>query len=230
MKQLTRVLILVLALLAINDWEAFAQRRGGGGRGGGGRGGGMRGGGGGGGRGFSSRGAARPSVSGRGGFSGRGGYNRPSQLPSRGGRPGQRPDRGQIGSRPGQRPDRGQVGNRPSQLPGRGNINTGDRVTNIGDRNNVNVDRDGAINVNGDGDNWGGCCDYDNDYPWGAGLAVGAAAAWTAAAIGSTVYTLPPSCSSVYVHTSWYNHCGGVYYMPQFEGTTTSYVVVDDPH
>jgi hypothetical protein len=26
-----------------------------------------------------------------------------------------------------------------------------------------------------------------------------------------------------------YNDCGGVWYQPQFEGTTTSYVVVDPP-
>lgn len=212
MKQLARILIVVLAVLISTD-ALFAQRRGGGGRGGGG----FRGGGGGRG-GFSARSSARPSINAR-----------PSQRPSRDfNRPSSRPDRGQA-ARPdrGRQPDRGRE--RPSQLPSRGDrINTGDRVNNIGDRNNVNIDRDTNVDID---DGWGnGCCDWDDDYPWGAGLAIGAAAAVTAAAVGSVVYTLPPSCSDVYVNGVWYNECSGTYYQPQFEGTNTTYIVVDDPH
>jgi hypothetical protein len=61
------------------------------------------------------------------------------------------------------------------------------------------------------------------------GVAFGAAAAVTAAAIGSVVYALPTSCSVVYVGDVAYQQCGSTWYQPQFVGTTTSYVVVSPP-
>jgi hypothetical protein len=71
-----------------------------------------------------------------------------------------------------------------------------------------------------------GCCYYD--HPVAAAAVVGAAAV-TAAAIGSTVYTLPSSCTTVVVNGFTYEDCNGTWYQPQFSGTTTTYVVVSPP-
>ena len=197
MKQLARILIVVLAVLTVSD-AAFAQRRGGGGRGGG-RGGGMGGGGGGG----FSRGAARPSIN-----------SRPRASAA---------NRANINRRDMGRTD-----------IGRGNVNRNDIRRNDINRNDINrrdinnIDND-FVNINTDS-NWGwdGCCHYD--HPIAAGVAVGAAAAVTAAAVGSVVYSLPPACTSVYVDGYTYENCGGTYYQPQYVGTSTSYIVVDPPH
>ena len=97
------------------------------------------------------------------------------------------------------------------------NVNTGDRYTNI--------ETDGDWNGGGC---WGGSCGCCH-HPVAAGIAVGAAAAVTAAAIGSTVYALPSGCSTVIVNGITYNDCGGTWYQPQFVGTETTYIVVDDP-
>ena len=70
---------------------------------------------------------------------------------------------------------------------------------------------------------WGGW----NDYPWGAGLAIGTAAAVTAAAWGSIYYSLPAGCSP-YPYYSYYS-CGGVYYEPRYQGDTVVYVTVPPP-
>jgi hypothetical protein len=106
----------------------------------------------------------------------------------------------------------------------RGNINN----INRGDINRVNRPINANdINISGDyrGDNWG-CC-YN---PVAAGVAVGAAAAVTAAAVGSVVYSLPSSCTTVIASNGvTYEQCGDVWYEPQFEGTNTSYVVVNPP-
>jgi hypothetical protein len=83
----------------------------------------------------------------------------------------------------------------------------------------------GEIDV--DGGRWNNGCCYNN--PIARGVAWGAAAAVTAAAIGSVVYTLPPACTVVYVGEDAYNQCDGTWYRPQFEGTTTTYVVVSPP-
>jgi hypothetical protein len=72
-----------------------------------------------------------------------------------------------------------------------------------------------------------GCCYYD--HPVAAAAVVGTAAAVTAAAIGSTVYTLPSSCTTVVVNGFTYEQCGSAWYQPQFSGTTTTYVVVSPP-
>jgi|SRR5688572_21050301 hypothetical protein len=126
---------------------------------------------------------------------------------------------------------------RPAQRPvNRGNLNTGNvnrgRV-NTGDINRVgninNIDRN--VNIDRDWDsgwNWGsdGCC-YGN--PIARGVAWGAAAAVTAAAIGSTVYTLPSSCTTTIVDGVSYYSCDGSWYQPQFVGTTVEYVVVSPP-
>lgn len=129
------------------------------------------------------------------------------------------------------------IGNRPAGGAGsnigggnRTNIGEGNR-TNIGEGNRTNISNDRPINVNdndvnigGDWDGHYGCC-----YGWGAAAAGFAAGAITAAAIGSTVYALPPSCPAYVYGGVTYNHCGGAWYQPQFEGEETTYVVVNAP-
>jgi hypothetical protein len=108
----------------------------------------------------------------------------------------------------------------------RGNINTGNvyRGGNLGNRP-VNID---DVNSNRD---WGwdngynGCC-Y---HPVAAGVAVGAAAAVTANAIGSTVYSVPSDCVSTIVNGVTYMQCGSTWYEPQFYGGDASYTVVSPP-
>jgi hypothetical protein len=107
-----------------------------------------------------------------------------------------------------------------------GNIGSGNR-NNIagGDRNIANIDRGNIGNINIDADNgwWPG-------YGYGYGAAAVAGAAIATAAIGSAVYTLPPSCiSSPYSGYTYYD-CAGVWYQPQFEGESVTYIVVEDPH
>lgn len=204
---------LVLVLIAVAE-PAFAQRRGGGGF----RGGGFRGGGGarGGGAHF-SRAAARPSISRpapRPSFSSGGSVARPSapavrpSLPAaRPSVPAARPSR-DIG-RPG-RPDIGQPGRPDLGRPGRPGI---DRPVNRPD-----------IDVDVDWDPDYGCCDHP--LAWGAAAFTAGAAA---ASVGSTYYSLPPSCEVVVVNGITYNECDGIWYQPQFVGTETTYIVVSPP-
>ena len=97
-----------------------------------------------------------------------------------------------------------------------GNVNRNVNVN--GNNANVNVNRDVDIDVN---HGW-----YDN-HPVATAAAVGTAVAVTAAAIGSIVYSLPPSCTVVVENGVQYNYCGGVYYQPMYSGSTVSYVVVN---
>jgi hypothetical protein len=97
-------------------------------------------------------------------------------------------------------------------------------VARNGDVNrNVNVDRDIDVhgNFNGGYDRWG--------HPIAAGAAVGAAAAVTSAALGSTVAVLPPSCSTVVVDGTGYSQCGSTWYEPYYSGTAVQYIVVSPP-
>ncbi len=50
-----------------------------------------------------------------------------------------------------------------------------------------------------------------------------------APAIGSTVQTLPPSCTEAVVKGTTYLKCGDVWYQPQVSGPTTTYLVVNPP-
>ena len=63
----------------------------------------------------------------------------------------------------------------------------------------------------------------------GAGLAIGATAAFTAAAIGSTYYALPHGCAPYPYGGYSYYSCGGAYYEPRYEGDTVVYVTVPQP-
>jgi hypothetical protein len=62
-------------------------------------------------------------------------------------------------------------------------------------------------------------------HPVAAGVAIGATAALTAAAVGSMVYSLPAGCSPY----NAYYRCGDVYYQPQYQGDNVTYVVVNNP-
>ena len=85
--------------------------------------------------------------------------------------------------------------------------------------NNINVDRN--VNVNVDRGGW------DNvNHPVAAAVVVGAAVGVTAAAVGSMVSTVPPSCVPVNYGGMVYQQCGGTWYAPQ----GSQFVVVDAPY
>ena len=65
-------------------------------------------------------------------------------------------------------------------------------------------------------------------HPVATGVAVGVAAGVTAAAIGSLAYSLPPGCAP-YTYGGPYYQCGNVWYQPQYQGSSVTYVVVNPP-
>ncbi len=71
----------------------------------------------------------------------------------------------------------------------------------------------------------GGCCYHDNYHP----IATAAAITATAIVVGSIVNTLPPSCSTVIVNGYAYQQCGNTWYQPQMSGSSTTYIVVNNP-
>lgn len=117
--------------------------------------------------------------------------------------------------------------NKPAQRGGAGRPVTRDVKVNqnlnvnqnVNVNRNIDVDRD--IDVDVDVDHNHGCC-------WGA-AAVTTAAVVTAATVGTVVYTLPASCTTVVVGGFAYRQCGTVWYQPRFVGTTTTFVVVNPP-
>jgi len=125
---------------------------------------------------------------------------------------------GAINNRP------GNIANRPGNRPG--NITNVDRGNVINNRP-VNV---ADVDVNG---GWGGYGDWNDgccfNHPIAAAAAIGTAAAITNAAIGSVVYTLPASCTTVTVNGYTYEQCGSTWYQPQFVGDDMNYVVVNPP-
>jgi hypothetical protein len=143
--------------------------------------------------------------------------NRPSTTPS--GRPGAG---GQGQYAQGTRPGQGGSGTRYQPASGNNNRGNGNRINN----GNINT---GDININNDWNgngNWGGWV----DHPIAAGVAVGAVAGMTAAAIGASYYALPPGCPPYPYGGYTYYSCGGAYYQPQYEGDTVVYVTVPDPN
>ena len=90
--------------------------------------------------------------------------------------------------------------------------------------NNVNVDRDVNVNVEGHG----GCCGgWDNDYhPVATAAAISAGVAVTSAIVGSLVPSVPPSCVPVNYGGMVYQQCGSTWYQPQ----GSQYVVVNPPY
>ena len=109
------------------------------------------------------------------------------------------------------------------------NVNTNvNRNINTNVNRNVNINRNVDVDVDRGGwGGWGGCC-----YHSGVGVAAAVAttAAVTAAVVGTRVYSLPPSCTAVVAGGVTYQHCGSVWYQPQFVGTGTTYVVVNAPY
>jgi len=69
--------------------------------------------------------------------------------------------------------------------------------------------------------------DVDHDYhPVARAAAVTTAAVATTAVIGSMVHAIPPNCQTVIVAGVTYSQCGSTWYMPQMQGSATTYVVV----
>jgi hypothetical protein len=60
-------------------------------------------------------------------------------------------------------------------------------------------------------------------------VAVGTAAAVTAAVVGSIVDSLPPSCSSVRIDNVTYQQYGSTWCQPQYLGSDVQYIVVESP-
>jgi len=121
--------------------------------------------------------------------------------------------------------------NRPGNITGGGNISGGGNINRGGTVINNRPVNVGDVDIDGGGwDNrYGGCC-----YRPVAGAAVVGAAAVTgaaiaAASIGSVAYTLPSNCVVMVVGGVTYNQCGSTWYEPSFDGTTTTYVVVNPP-
>jgi hypothetical protein len=98
------------------------------------------------------------------------------------------------------------------------NSTTTSRDVNV-NRTDINVNRNYDLDVDVDR-NW---------HPVARGAAFAAGAALTSAAIGSVVYSLPPSCTVTVVGGVSYQQCGATWYQPRFSGTSVSYVVVQSP-
>ena len=158
-----------------------------------------------------ARSANMASSSRGGGMSRSGNYSRPSgrasasQLPASG-------NRGNVNR-----------GNINTGNINRGNINTGN--INRGNINNVNVNRDVHVDVDNDWNGWGGYY----DHPVARGVAIGAVAGMTAAAIGSRYYALPSGCAPYPYSGLTYYSCGSIWYQPSYQGDTVVYVVVNRP-
>ncbi|HVX94281.1 MAG TPA: DUF6515 family protein [Polyangia bacterium] len=60
-------------------------------------------------------------------------------------------------------------------------------------------------------------------------VGVAGGAAVTAAAVGTVVYSLPPSCTAVRIGEVAYQRCGSTWYRPAYSGTTVTYTVVTPP-
>jgi hypothetical protein len=104
-----------------------------------------------------------------------------------------------------------------------GHTNTNvNRNINQNYNSNVNVNR----NVNVGVDRWGAGCCY---HPVARATTAVAATAVTAAAIGSMVRTLPPSCTMRSAGGVTYQYCGGTWYQPSYVGSDVQYTVVAAP-
>jgi hypothetical protein len=98
------------------------------------------------------------------------------------------------------------------------------RSGSVNNVNNVNVDRNVNVNVEG-----GGCCNngWDNDYhPVATAAAISATVAVTSAVIGSMTRTVPANCVPVNYQGQVYQQCGGTWYQPQ----GSQFVVVNPPY
>ncbi len=98
------------------------------------------------------------------------------------------------------------------------------RSGSVNNVNNVNVDRNVNVNVEGHG----GCCGgWDNDYhPVATAAAVTAAVGVTSAIVGSMVRTVPAGCVPVNYGGVVYQQCGSTWYQPQ----GGQFVVINPPY
>ncbi len=94
----------------------------------------------------------------------------------------------------------------------------GHKDVNVNVKRNVNVHRE----VHTDWDRY-------HYHPVARGVAVGTAAAITAAAIGSVVYSLPSGCGYRVINGVRYYECGGVWYEQRYAGSQLTYIVVPAP-
>ena len=94
---------------------------------------------------------------------------------------------------------------------------------NVNVNRNIDTDRDVDIDVD---HRYGACCYHDG---WGTAAAVATTAAVTAAVVGSTVHSLPSSCSAVVVDGFTYQQCGSTWYQPRITSGSTTYIVVNPP-
>jgi hypothetical protein len=113
------------------------------------------------------------------------------------------------------------------------NRNVGGNVNrNVGGtvNRNVNANRNVNRDVNFDRD-----VNVGRNYGWGDGCCyhpvarATAAAATTAAVVGSEVNSIPSSCGAVSVNGVTYQQCGDTWYQPEFSGSAVNYLVVNPP-
>lgn len=97
--------------------------------------------------------------------------------------------------------------------------------------NNVNIDNSRDVNVNVDGGRGGYYDDYHHYHPIATAAAVTATVAVTAAVVGSIVSAnqMPPSCVQVMRYNTAYMQCGSTWYQPQYQGSSVTYIVVNQP-
>ena len=101
--------------------------------------------------------------------------------------------------------------------------------TNTNRNVNRNVNRDINRDIDRDVDvGYGNNAGYGY-HPVARGAAIATGAAITAAAIGSVVYSLPSSCTTVVEMNVTYQYCDGSYYQPRYAGSSVEYVVVSAP-
>lgn len=108
---------------------------------------------------------------------------------------------------------------RPSVQPNNSRADVATRDVRSTSVNNVNVNRNVNVNVDQNHRNW--------DHPVAAAVVVGAVIGASAAAVGSTVNTLPAECVPVYYGGMDYQQCGTIWY--QYQGGST-FVVVNPPY
>jgi hypothetical protein len=116
--------------------------------------------------------------------------------------------------------------NRNANVNQNANVNRNANVnqnTNVNRNTNVNVNSNTNVNVHHDYDN-----DWDNGGAFIAGAVVGGI---TGAAIASSnqttvITTLPSGCATVIINGISSYNCGGVYYQPQYSGSSVTYVII----
>ena len=105
--------------------------------------------------------------------------------------------------------------------------------TNVNRNVNVDTNVNRNVNVNTNVNRYGyggGCCYYGRPvYPAYPAAYAAAAIVATAVVVGSIVNTLPVGCTTVYRNGFAYQQCGSTYYQPQFSGSSTTYIVVNNP-